>query len=277
MATTSIGKIGLNFKDAYNASTAYVADDVVTYLSETYICILASTGNLPSNATYWTKLAAAGSAASNSGFLSVGSTVQGDIYYNAGGSIARLAPGTSGQFLTTNGSAANPSWTTAVANQMITTKNTTRSTQGMPANSPQNIDNMSVSITPSAATSKILILCQVSGEFDTPWDRMVGLRRTIGGSAVYLPDTVGVTRTSGSISYGFAPTWSSYDGQGASNFDSTPEGSNFHFVDEPNTTSAVTYNMTMMASNTNYLNINRCVNDDDERFVSNITAIEFKV
>jgi len=277
MATTSIGKIGLNFKDAYNASTAYVADDVVTYLSETYICILASTGNLPSNVTYWTKLAASGSAASNSGFLSVGSTVQGDIYYNAGGSIARLAPGTSGQILTTNGSAANPSWTTAVANQMITTKNTTRSTQGMPANSPQNINNMSVSITPSATTSKILILCQVSGEFDTPWDRMVGLRRTIGGTAVYLPDTVGVTRSSGSISYGFAPTWSSYDGQGASNFDSTPEGSNFHFVDTPNTTSAVTYNMTMMASNTNYLNINRCVNDDDERFVSNITAIEFKV
>jgi hypothetical protein len=277
MATTSIGKIGLNFKDAYNASTAYVVDDVVTYLNETYICILASTGNLPSNVTYWTKLAASGSAASNSGFLSVASTVQGDIYYNAGGSIARLAPGTSGQILTTNGSSANPSWTTATANQMVTTKNTTRSTQGMPANSPQNINNMSVSITPSAATSKILILCQVSGEFDTPWDRMVGLRRTIGGTSVYLPDTVGVTRSNGSISYGFAPTWSSYDGQAASNFDSTPEGSNFHFVDTPNTTSAVTYNMTMMASNTNYLNINRCVGDDDERFVSNITAIEFKV
>lgn len=277
MATTSIGKIGLNFKDAYNASTAYVVDDVVTYVNETYICILASTGNLPSNVTYWTKLAAAGSAASNSGFLSVGSTVQGDIYYNAGGTIARLAPGTSGQFLQTNGSAANPSWVTAVSNSMITTKNTTRSTQGMPANNPQNINNMSVEITPSSATSKILILCQVSGEFDTPWDRMVGLRRTIGGSSVYLPDTVGVTRDNGSISYGFAPTWSSYDGQGASNFDSTPEGSNFHFVDTPNTTSAVTYNMTMMASNTNYLNINRCVGDDDERFVSNITAIEFKV
>ena len=30
-------------------------------------------------------------------------------------------------------------------------------------------------------------------------------------------------------------------------------------------------------TNTNYLNINRCVGDDDERFVSNITAIEFKV
>jgi len=275
MATTNLGNIGLSFKEAYNASTAYVIDDVVTYANETYICILASTGNLPTNTTYWTKLASAGVAGTNAGFLSVASTVQGDIYYNAGGTIARLAPGTSGHFLQTNGSAANPSWAAAPTNQMITTKNTTRSTQGMPANNPQNIDNMSVSITPTSVSSKILILCQVSGEFEDPWNRMVGLRRVIGASTVYLPDTVGVTRDNGSISYGFAPTWSSYDGQGASNFDSTPEGSNFHFVDQPNTTSAVTYHMTMMAQNTNYLNINRCVGDDDERFVSNITAIEF--
>lgn len=48
--------------------------------------------------------------------VTVGSDAQGDIYYrNAGGSIARLGPGTSGQFLKTQGAAANPIWDTVIA------------------------------------------------------------------------------------------------------------------------------------------------------------------
>ena len=42
--------------------------------------------------------------------LSFGSDAQGDIYYYAGNSIARLAAGTDGQFLKTQGSGANPVW-----------------------------------------------------------------------------------------------------------------------------------------------------------------------
>lgn len=43
--------------------------------------------------------------------FTVGSDAQGDIYYRAsGGEIARLAPGTSGQFLKTLGAGANPAW-----------------------------------------------------------------------------------------------------------------------------------------------------------------------
>ena len=40
--------------------------------------------------------------------LSFGSDAQGDVYYYAGSSIARLAAGTDGQFLQTKGSSANP-------------------------------------------------------------------------------------------------------------------------------------------------------------------------
>lgn len=45
---------------AYSAGTAYVVNDVVSYNNSSYICILNSTGNLPTNATYWSLMALAG-------------------------------------------------------------------------------------------------------------------------------------------------------------------------------------------------------------------------
>ena len=38
---------------AYNGATSYVVGAMVSYLGNNYYCILASTGNLPTNATYW--------------------------------------------------------------------------------------------------------------------------------------------------------------------------------------------------------------------------------
>ena len=60
MATINLGRIKPVFRGAYSGATAYVVDDIVTSSGETFICILASTGNATSNATYWTKLAAKG-------------------------------------------------------------------------------------------------------------------------------------------------------------------------------------------------------------------------
>jgi hypothetical protein len=48
------------FRGEYAAGTAYVANDVVTSGGSAYICILASTGNAPTNTTYWSVLAAKG-------------------------------------------------------------------------------------------------------------------------------------------------------------------------------------------------------------------------
>jgi hypothetical protein len=42
--------------DAYSASTSYVVGDKVNYNSVLYVCILASTGNAPTNTTYWSPL-----------------------------------------------------------------------------------------------------------------------------------------------------------------------------------------------------------------------------
>lgn len=42
--------------------------------------------------------------------LTISSEAQGDVLYNNGSNWVRLAAGTSGQFLKTNGAAANPAW-----------------------------------------------------------------------------------------------------------------------------------------------------------------------
>jgi hypothetical protein len=45
--------------------------------------------------------------------INIGSDAQGDVYYrDASGNFARLAPGTNGHFLKTQGAAANPIWAT---------------------------------------------------------------------------------------------------------------------------------------------------------------------
>ena len=109
MATLNLGRIKPVFKGAYNNATAYVVDDIVTSGNETFICILASTGNATSNATYWTKLAAKGTDGTDVGTTL---TTQGDILYRDGSGLQRLGAGTNGQVLQTGGTGANPSWTT---------------------------------------------------------------------------------------------------------------------------------------------------------------------
>ena len=109
MATLNLGRIKPVFRGAYNSATAYVVDDIVTSGGETFICILASTGNATSNATYWTKLAQKGTDGTDVGATL---TTQGDILYRDGSGLQRLGAGTAGQVLQTGGSGANPSWGT---------------------------------------------------------------------------------------------------------------------------------------------------------------------
>lgn len=54
------GVPGLIWLGAYNAGVTYAANEAVYYNGSSYICILASTGNLPTNATYWDILALKG-------------------------------------------------------------------------------------------------------------------------------------------------------------------------------------------------------------------------
>ena len=106
MATIDLGRIKFKWQGAYNGATAYVVDDVVSYNGSSYVCILASTGNVPTNTTYWNVMAQGADIASISGLA------QGDILYYNGTDWVRLGAGTSGQVLQTGGTGANPSWGT---------------------------------------------------------------------------------------------------------------------------------------------------------------------
>ena len=127
MATVNLGNIKLNWKGAYNSSTAYIVDDVVSYNGSSYVCILASTGNLPTVTTYWNQMSAAGTDGTD---LTSTLTTQGDIVYRDGSGLARLGAGTSGQVLQTGGSGANPSWTTMSSDVVKLYSNTLSSSVG---------------------------------------------------------------------------------------------------------------------------------------------------
>ena len=59
--TAAAGDITTIFwEGAYAGGTAYTVNDGVSYNGSSYVCILDSTGNLPTNATYWEVFAAAG-------------------------------------------------------------------------------------------------------------------------------------------------------------------------------------------------------------------------
>ena len=112
MATINLGSIKFKWQGAYAGGTAYTVDDVVSYNGSSYICILASTGNLPTNATYWEQMSSAGTNGTDGTDLGTTLTTQGDIVYRDASGLARLGAGTSGQVLQTNGTGANPSWGT---------------------------------------------------------------------------------------------------------------------------------------------------------------------
>ena len=106
MATINLGRIKPVFQGAYNAGTAYVVDDIVTFEGQSFICILASTGNATSNATYWSKIAKKGDDVTQL-------TTHGDFLFRDGTGVQRLAAGSSGQVLVTKGASANPEWASA--------------------------------------------------------------------------------------------------------------------------------------------------------------------
>jgi hypothetical protein len=113
MATVNLGSIKFKWKGTYSGATAYTVDDVVEYNGSSYICILASTGNLPTNATYFEQMSSAGTNGTNGTDLTTTLTTQGDLVYRDGSGLQRLGAGTSGYFLKTQGAGANPTWAEA--------------------------------------------------------------------------------------------------------------------------------------------------------------------
>ncbi len=166
MATVNLGNIKLNWKGAYNAGTAYVIDDVVSYNGSSYVCIAATTGNLPTVTAKWNQMSAAGTNGTDIGTTI---TTQGDILYRDGSGLQRLAAGTNGQALLTGGAGANPSWGD-VAGGLIQSASTVKTnSQTINYSAGRTVVsqlNVTLGATPSAS-SKLLIMGNIDWGFNT--------------------------------------------------------------------------------------------------------------
>ena len=233
MAQINLGSIKFNWKGTYAGGTAYVVDDVVYYNGSSYVCILASTGNLPTDTTYWQLMAEGGDVATVL-------TTQGDILYRDGSGLQRLAAGTSGQLLQTGGSGANPSWVNApsgvVKNIVYAYDTSQRSTTSATPVTASN--TMGVTITPTSTSSLIYVSFDFSGGGNAKSNRMF--------MHIYRDSTdLGTIRTQEHYT-------TASDGR------TTENPMTVNYIDQPNNTSAVTYTLrvAMQGGNTAYVNTN---------------------
>jgi len=268
MATLNLGRIKPVFRGAWT-SGAFVIDDIVTHGNESFICIQAGTNIATSDASYWTKLAAKGTDGTD-----VGTTIttQGDILYRDGSGLQRLAKGTAGQVLKMNTGANAPEWGTDVGGkigQIVSTVKT--DSTSVNATSFTDVSGMSIAITPTATSSKILLMGQlVTMNLDQySYARIV---RDIGGGGYSAPTGfVGVS--SGSrIQATLGNLYVNPDGNKGMN-------SAINLIDTPNTTSACTYKLQFRSSSgsyTTYLNRSSTDNNGDSgwRSVSTLIAME---
>ena len=275
MATINLGAIKFNWKGAYNNSTAYAVDDVVSSSGNSYVCIQASTGNAVGNATaYWNIMSSAGVAGAEGGSTTL--TTRGDLLYRGASAVARLAKGTEGQVL---GQGANdPAWVNGSAKTLTTQgdllyrdgsglQRLAKGTAGKAlvmnsgANAPewgeagggkinqivQDIeqgaitisstsyaDVLSLAITPSATSSKILLAWTAIGGVDSDNYGAVSLHK----NGTIMSGAIG---TSGSgnqnnVTGGWVNT-----GSGTGVYLMHPI--NGMFIDTPSSTSAITYAM----------------------------------
>ena len=228
MATLNLGRIKPVFQGAYNNSTAYVVDDIVTFGDESFICIQASTGNATSNASYWTKLAAKGADGTDVGATL---TTQGDILYRDGSGLQRLAKGTATQILQINAGATAPEWTAKPEGKIVKMQYYENTTEYSNTSSSNYVTatNHGITFTPSA-TNNILYI-----QF------MPNVRQNSGGSDVAFKYRI--TRTIGGSSSTFYEAMSQetyyYDSSGGQRLQFPRHF--LHRDNDHNTTSAITY------------------------------------
>ena len=157
MSTIDLGKIKMVWRGAYNNATAYTIDDAVSLNGTSYICIAATTGNTPPNATYWNVMAQGGT--------DLGATLSNNqiAIKNNSGNIAGVNIGTAGQVFKVNSSANGYEFGTDAGGGMLQAVHkadgsTNYATVIVTGNSfTSATEFMSMTITPSATSSYILV------------------------------------------------------------------------------------------------------------------------
>ena len=280
MATIDLGKIKFNWRGTYAGGTAYVPDDVVYYMDgsvgSSYMCVANTTGNAPSSGgtphASWEYLA--------KGQATSPTTTQGDLIVRGASADERLAIGSAGQAVKVNSSGNGLEYGTAGGILQVKTssnQSVTGSVNVSVTRTLYDIPNHNVTITPSNASNKILISFSLSGE--TSADNHTFsfiIKRTISGGATTLiqGDIGGASNKSPLLTQ----NTHAYD---ISDEDTTMEfGHCSNYLDSPNTTSAVTYQIQIQCQEggTGIYYYNRTLRDDNnyhsERGLSWITVME---
>ena len=264
MATVNLGNIKFNWKGTYNAGTAYAIDDVVSYNGSSYVCISATTGNLPTVTAKWNLMAQGGDVASTF-------TTQGDILYRDGSGLARLGYGTSGKVLTTKGSGQNPAWETAVGGKILQVVTGIKSdTASWNSTQARTDTGVQATITPSATSSKILINYLVGIGHHTNCNQFyIHLDR--GGTEIGQGDTAGSRKHAAASPVNYAAINESYIVTSVAGC----------FLDTPSSTSALTYKVqhSGVSDSSDNFYLNRSHDDRtntgyDARLSSNIILME---
>ena len=159
MATIDLGKIKLKWRGTYAGGTAYTPDDVVYYVDgsvgSSYICVANSTGNAPSSGgtlhASWNYLAKGQTASPT--------TTQGDLIVRGASADERLAIGTAGKALKVNASANGLEYGTAgrILQLVVNEKSDVVSQSGTNQSGFVDVSGINVTITPTVASSKILV------------------------------------------------------------------------------------------------------------------------
>jgi hypothetical protein len=165
----------------------------------------------------------------------------------------------------TTGLTFNNNTVQASAGQVLQVVNSVKTgTQSTTSSTYVDITDLSVSITPKFATSKILVMARINHMSESIANGMfVNLVRN--STTITSSTAGGVTDT--------YDAWASGGGGGMSNNDRKTTSCSIDYLDSPTTTSSTTYKMQMRAdSNTVY--VNRWGLNNDLASVSSITLME---
>lgn len=217
MATIDIGKIKPVFKGTYDNSTAYVLDDIVYYNGSSYVAKTSTTGNLPTDTTKWNILAS-GSGGIWDSTLSLGSAGQA-VKVNSGGTALEFGAVAGGKVLQVQYGSHEPQASTTSTNPVDVSSST------------------NVSITPSATTSKILVLAHFNECYHNSGTGTTShyIRVTRAGTQIHKAHTIYAAGLTGE------EMWNQ----------------DLIMLDQPNTTSATEYKLQFWSANGSTVKVNQ--------------------
>ena len=187
MATIDLGKIKQVFRGTYNNATAYAVDDLVVFtdgsVTSTYICTTATTGNNPSSG---------GTAHGSWAFVAKGqasspTTTRGDLIVRGASADERLAIGTAGQVLKVNGAANGFEFGTGAKILQVVNSTKLDKTSFTSSGSTFQSTGIQVTITPIAASSKIIVIAACSVSANQGYRHGIVIQRSINGGSYSVP------------------------------------------------------------------------------------------